>query len=69
MEKPIEVPTLESWLETYNKKKSLDTKKENSATSVWWNYPEILEMRPDLPPSVVKFKPEHFRDSNFEEWG
>lgn len=68
-EKPIEVPTLDSWLDKYYLKKAKSNKKHVVSTSVWWNYPEILEMRPDLPPSLVKFKPEHFPDCNFTSWG
>lgn len=42
---------------------------ENNELNVWWHYPEKLEMVPDLPPSLKKFRPEHFKDSDFETWG
>lgn len=65
---PPEVPTVESWLEKYNLKHSSD--KDNSdVVNVSWTYPEQLESRSDLPPSLRKFKVEDFVDDHFEEWG
>lgn len=64
-----EIPTIESWIEKYKQNKSTCPRKENEAHNIWWHYPEKLETLTDLPPSLIKFKPEHFKDSNFEEWG
>ncbi|KAF5299689.1 hypothetical protein FQA39_LY11484 [Lamprigera yunnana] len=64
-----EVPSLESWLEKYNIQHSKLTKRETDDVSIFWTYPERLEYRVDLPPSLKKFKPEDFKDSDFAEWG
>lgn len=64
-----DIPTLETWLDKYKQKKSTVPRKETDAHNIWWHYPEKLENLPDLPPSLLKFKPEHFNDDNFEEWG
>ncbi|KAI4472008.1 nuclease-related [Holotrichia oblita] len=62
-----ELPSLESWLENYNKLHN--KQEENDGADCFWSYPDVLESRTDLPPSVRKFQPEHFVDDNFEEWG
>jgi hypothetical protein len=62
----VRIPTIESWLQTYYEKHS----KENSdLVHIPWSYPEQLEQRLDLPPSIKKIKPEHFINANFEQWG
>lgn len=61
-----QVPSIESWLEKYNEKVN---KQDNSLVQIFWNYPDQLELRTDLPPSLKKMKPEHFLNDNFEEWG
>lgn len=65
MEK-LDIPSTDSWVEKYNQKH----KKGNSnVVAVTWTYPESLELRSDLPPSLKKFKQEDFTDSDFAEWG
>ncbi|XP_044260822.1 zinc finger matrin-type protein 5 [Tribolium madens] len=64
--KQIRVPTMESWLQTYSEKHS---KENTDLVHIPWSYPEQLEHRTDLPPSIKKLKPEHFVQENFEEWG
>lgn len=63
-----EVPTVESWLEKYSLKHN-GNKNNSNVVNVSWIYPEQLESRLDLPPSLKKFKIEDFVDDNFEEWG
>lgn len=62
-----EMPSYESWLEKYYQKHN----EENSEDRItpFWTYPDYLETRTDLPPSLQKFKPEDFLDDDFEEWG
>lgn len=62
----LDIPSLESWLEKYNQK---NKNGESSVVTVTWTYPETLEMRSDLPPSLKKFKQEDFVDAEFNEWG
>ncbi|KAG5897430.1 hypothetical protein JTB14_032119 [Gonioctena quinquepunctata] len=66
MEKLAEVPSLGSWLQKYNES---NNKEDDDTIRTFWTYPESLENRIDLPPSLIKFMPEHFYDDNFEEWG
>lgn len=61
-----ELPNIESWLQKYYEKHDEEC---NDHISTFWTYPEHLETRSDLPPSLKKFKPEDFLDSDFEEWG
>uniref|UniRef100_A0A1Y1KDS8 C3H1-type domain-containing protein n=1 Tax=Photinus pyralis TaxID=7054 RepID=A0A1Y1KDS8_PHOPY len=64
-----EVATLESWVEKYNREHSKTIKTRPDSVEVHWSYPEYLECRTDLPPSLKKFKPEDFKDCQFGEWG
>ncbi|CAG9827427.1 unnamed protein product [Diabrotica balteata] len=59
------VPPLEKWIEQYE----INNKDSSDKVHLFWTYPENLENRNDLPPSLIKFRPEHFYDDNFEEWG
>ncbi|XP_017770229.1 PREDICTED: zinc finger matrin-type protein 5 [Nicrophorus vespilloides] len=61
-----EVPPVETWMEKYGEQKNL---KNEEFVSTFWSYPEQLETRPDLPPSLKKFQPEYFTDDNFADWG
>ncbi|KAJ8952977.1 hypothetical protein NQ314_007439 [Rhamnusium bicolor] len=61
-----DVPSVEFWLQNYDEKHN---KENDDVVHTFWSYPESLQSRLDLPPSMVKFKPEHFYDDNFEEWG
>ncbi|KAI4472084.1 nuclease-related [Holotrichia oblita] len=54
--------------EEYEKRRA-QLQEENDGADCFWSYPDVLESRTDLPPSVRKFQPEHFVDDNFEEWG
>lgn len=58
------IPSLESWLEKYDQ---MVNKDDGETLQTPWSYPESL--RQDLPPSMIRFKPEHFSDDHFEEWG
>ncbi|XP_050312260.1 zinc finger matrin-type protein 5 [Anthonomus grandis grandis] len=60
------IPSVESWLEKYDK---IATKHDPNVINTPWTYPESFANRIDLPPSLIKFKAEHFFDDNFEEWG
>lgn len=60
------IPSLESWLEKYDQ---MVNKEDGESLQTPWSYPESLTLRQDLPPSMIRFKPEHFSDDNFEEWG
>lgn len=60
-----EIPTLEEWVVKYRAKNN----KEDDEIHTFWTYPSNFLNRTDLPPSLVKFRPEHFFDDNFEEWG
>lgn len=60
------VPMPEEWLANYAQKR--DERNENVG-KVFWSYPQQLESRYDLPPSMKKFQPEYFQDSDFPEWG
>lgn len=66
LQKP-EIPTVESWLAKRKLKNATDT--ELKTANITWTYPEHLEMRADLPPSVRKFNPDEFVDADFAEWG
>lgn len=66
LEKP-DIPSFESWLTKYNEKHN--KKGDSNVVAVSWTYPELLETRSDLPPSMKKFKPEDFVDEDFAEWG
>lgn len=66
-EKPLQLPTIESWLQKYYEKHNQQDEEECITTT--WTYPEQLESRSDLPLSLKKFKPEDFVDSDYEEWG
>ncbi|XP_060519204.1 zinc finger matrin-type protein 5 [Cylas formicarius] len=59
-----DIPSLDSWVEKYDK-----ISEKDDVVHTPWSYPDALEFRQDLPPSLVKFKAEHFHDENFEEWG
>lgn len=61
-----QIPLLDSWLEKYERSIK---KTDSQIVHTPWTYPEMLEYRHDLPPSLLKFRPEHFHDDNFEEWG
>ncbi|KAL1516914.1 hypothetical protein ABEB36_000746 [Hypothenemus hampei] len=61
----MNIPSVDSWLEKYEE--TVD--KINNVVHLLWSYPENLSSRLDLPPSLIKFKPEHFHDDDFEEWG
>ncbi|KAF7273337.1 zinc finger matrin-type protein 5 [Rhynchophorus ferrugineus] len=61
-----QIPLLESWLEKYERSIK---KTDSQIVHTPWTYPEMLEYRSDLPASLIKFRPEHFHDDNFEEWG
>ncbi|KAF2900092.1 hypothetical protein ILUMI_06090 [Ignelater luminosus] len=63
-----EIPSLESWIEKYNQKHN-KADKESDEVLTPWSYPEQLEFRSDLPPSLKKFKPDNFKDDDFDEWG
>lgn len=56
------IPSLESWLEKYDQ---MVNKDDGETLQTPWSYPESL--RQDLPPSMIRFKPEHFSDDHFEE--
>lgn len=60
------VPSVDSWVEKYER---MVHKDDENTVHTPWVYSENLMTRPDLPPSLVKFKPEHFHDDDFEEWG
>lgn len=60
------IPSLESWLEKYDQ---MVNKDDGETLQTPWSYSESLALRQDLPPSMIRFKPEHFSDDNFEEWG
>lgn len=60
------IPSLESWLEKYDQ---MVNKDDGETLQTPWSYPESLTLRQDLPPSMIRFKPEHFSDDHFEEWG
>lgn len=62
-----EVPSYESWLEKYYQKHDQETNDDYVTT--FWTYPEQFELRADLPPSLKKFQPEDFVNSDFDEWG
>ncbi|XP_018573397.1 zinc finger matrin-type protein 5 [Anoplophora glabripennis] len=66
LEEVPNVPSVESWMQKYNKS---NNKEDDEVVHTFWTYPESFERRLDLPPSLVRFKPEHFSDDNFEEWG
>lgn len=66
IEEVPEVPGIESWMQKYNES---NNKEDSDVIHTFWTYPENLERRLDLPPSLVHFQPEHFCDENFEEWG
>lgn len=63
-----EIPSVELWIEKYNQKHN-KTDKESDNVLTPWSYPEQLGFRSDLPPSLKKFKPEDFKDDDFDEWG
>ncbi|CAG9864775.1 unnamed protein product [Phyllotreta striolata] len=65
-EESLDVAPPESWVQKY---KENNNKEDNDDVHIFWSYPRHLESRTDLPPSLVKFKPEHFYDDNLEEWG
>lgn len=65
-EERTKVPSVDSWLEKYER---MVNKNDSSSVHTPWTYMDNLASRHDLPPSLVKFKPEHFHDDNFEEWG
>ncbi|XP_018336814.1 zinc finger matrin-type protein 5 [Agrilus planipennis] len=67
-EMSVEIPSIESWLEKY-KKSSKCSKDSSEFVHTSWSYPEHLNARQDLPPSLKKFKAEDFLDDDFEEWG
>lgn len=60
------MPSIESWVHKHNEN---NNKEDSDVIHTPWTYPESFASRLDLPPSLVKFKPEHFFDDNFEEWG
>lgn len=60
-----EIPTVDEWFTKYKE----ENNKEDAEVHTFWTYPAHFENRTDLPPSLVKFRPEHFFDDNFEEWG
>lgn len=60
-----EIPSVDEWLLKYKEQNN----KEDDDIHTFWNYPSNFENRTDLPPSLLKFQPEHFFDDNFEEWG
>lgn len=60
-----EIPSVDMWLLKFKDKNI----KEDDKIHTFWNYPTHFENRTDLPPSLVQFRPEHFFDDNFEEWG
>ncbi|XP_066256125.1 zinc finger matrin-type protein 5 [Euwallacea similis] len=60
------IPSIDSWLEKYERTAN---KGVGNSLHTPWTYPDNLASRLDLPPSLVKFRPEHFHDDNFEEWG
>ncbi|XP_022909307.1 zinc finger matrin-type protein 5 [Onthophagus taurus] len=62
-----EVPPLETWLDKFYKKHN--QAKNAESIELFWSYPEVLESRTDLPPSIKKFQIDHFTDGEFEEWG
>ncbi|KAJ8919712.1 hypothetical protein NQ315_006240 [Exocentrus adspersus] len=65
LEEILEVPSVESWVQKYH-----SANKENTdIIHTFWSYPALFEKRLDLPPSLLKFKPEQFVDDSFEEWG
>ncbi|CAH1107217.1 unnamed protein product [Psylliodes chrysocephalus] len=61
-----EIPSPETWIQKYNED---NNKQDSNDVHIFWTYPKHLENRIDLPPSLIEFKPEHFYDDNFEEWG
>lgn len=61
-----EVPSVESWMQKYNEQ---NNKESGKVIHTFWSYPDHMEHRTDLPPSLLKFRPEHFYDDHFEEWG
>lgn len=61
-----ELPNLDTWLQKYYERHNQDC---DDHISTFWTYPEHLEARVDLPPSLKKFKPNDFVDGDFEEWG
>lgn len=64
------VASVEAWLEKYNqKKKKPEFGQKVEQLNIFWSYPQHLELRSDLPPSVKKFKHEDFKDVHFEDWG
>ncbi|VEN36974.1 unnamed protein product [Callosobruchus maculatus] len=65
LEELPEVPSIESWLQCHYEKH----KEASDIVTPFWTYHSSLESRNDLPPSLAKFKQEHFVDVNFEEWG
>ncbi|XP_057671710.1 zinc finger matrin-type protein 5 [Diorhabda carinulata] len=65
-EEQHQVPSSDSWIDQYREK---HMKEDSDAIHIFWKYPENFENRIDLPPSLIKFKTEHFYDDNFEEWG